>query len=156
MYVCILYICTGRVLRISVRGVQIFRTKVLPLVRMFLLQPLDFFRYIYNKLNLFRAKRKQNNTSECCIIYLFNKPVLSVKGLSIFFKGEGQDSLPAGGRFPGGKLMGGKRPAAPPMCTPLLCTLSSSSEGLNQIASHFSGNPYVHRDYYRPVVKLHR
>ena len=107
-------ICTGRVLRISVRGVQIFRTKVLPLVRMFLLQPLDFFRYIYNKLNLFRAKRKQNNTSECCIIYLFNKPVLSVKGLSIFFKGEGQDSLPAGGRFPGGKLMGGKRPAAPP------------------------------------------
>ena len=31
----------------------------------------------------------------------------------------GADSLPAGGRFPGGELRGGKRPAAPPLYTRL-------------------------------------
>ena len=45
-----------------------------------------------------------------------NKPFLSVKGLSIFFRGGGQDSLPAGGLDSKGPLksLGGNKLAAPP------------------------------------------
>ena len=54
-----------------------------------------------------------------------NKPFLSVKGLSIFFRGGGQDSLPAGGLDSKGPLksLGGNKLAAPPPLNPPQYTL---------------------------------
>ena len=92
-----------RVFRISVMGGQIFREILRPPPVCF--APFPEYLLPSQKVRLISRKAQTNLPSLSFFVpppvfYLPNKPFWFVKGLQIFFRGGGQDSLLEGSRFP--------------------------------------------------------